>query len=326
MIQNISSSNQFPNPSNPSCLLFNAQFHFLLHYGKIMQFIPSKYDSHQKESSTMQNRTMSPFTILAAILLAISLTACGAGAKAPQVTQAAAPTQVEQPAEPVQTKALAAPTAEPTAQPLPTEAPAEPTAEPTLAESTPEPAATKELPEVVKSIYPGTPVSYSTVGDFDETWAQIGYYQYWSIDNAPLNFVIRTDSTWSSASETANWDQSGCGFVYHAKDERNHAVAYLGLDGNVYVGHVVDGTSKLVGSAYYDKVDVPEGGAELMLMVNGDKIYFFVDGVQVFSGTDLLLTSKLDIAQLALTLVSGTNKDYGTRCQMVNTDLWDLGE
>ena len=267
----------------------------------------------------MHRRSRKFFSMIVLILLVASIAACGGGNSQVPVTQEVAPTQVVQPAP-------TEPPAAPTAEPVQTEAPAAPTAEPTLAEPTPVPASDPELPQAIKEIFTGTPVSYSSVDDFEEAWAQIGWYQYWDIDEPPTNFVIRTDAAWSSASDTANWDESGCGFVFHATDERNHALAYLGLDGNVYVSNVVDAEPKLVGSAYYDKLEVPDGSAELMLMVNGDKITFFVNGQKVFSGIDSLLTSKLDSAHLALTLLSGTNKDFGTRCQMLNTDLWDLGK
>jgi hypothetical protein len=114
--------------------------------------------------------------------------------------------------------------------------------------------------------------------------------------------------------------------VFHAKDTSSLFVSYLGLDGNVYVQRVYNGESKLLGYATYGKVDIPEGSAELMLMVNGDKIYFFVDGEEVFSGSDSLLTGALDSGDMGFILMSGTNKDFGTRCQMKNTDLWDLGK
>lgn len=73
-------------------------------------------------------------------------------------------------------------------------------------------------------------------------------------------------------------------------------------------------------------VDIPEGSAELILLVNGDKIYFFVNGEEVYNSSDALLTGALDSGDLTFILMSGTNKDFGTRCQMKNTDLWDLGK
>jgi len=49
-------------------------------------------------------------------------------------------------------------------------------------------------------------------------------------------------------------------------------------------------------------------------------------GVGVFSGADSQLALKLNSNQLALTLVSGTNKEYEIHCRMVDTGMWDLGE
>jgi hypothetical protein len=244
------------------------------------------------------------FVILVFLMLAVGLVACGGAAEEEQpAAQEAAPTQAEQQEEPATAVLESAPT-----------------------EAAPEAPSTKELPEVVKNYFTGTPISYFVISDYDQSWAQIGWGQYTSIEDPPTNFVIRTDANWSSASDTANWDQSGCGFVFHAKDTSNLFVSYLGLDGNVYVQRLYNGESKLLGSANYGKVDIPEGSAELMLMVNSDKIYFYVNGEEVYSGSDSLLTGALDSGDLAFILMSGTNKDYGTRCQMKNTDLWDLGK
>jgi len=137
--------------------------------------------------------------------------------------------------------------------------------------------------------FTSTPVSYFVISDYDQSWAQIGWGQYTSIEDPPTNFVIRTDANWSSASDTANWDQSGCGFVFHAKDTSNLFIAYLGLDGSVYVQRLYNSENKILGSVNYGKVDIPKGSAEIMLMVNGDKIYFFVNGEEVYSGSDSLL-------------------------------------
>jgi hypothetical protein len=256
----------------------------------------------------MHIRTEKLFVILVFLMLAVGLAACGGSTEEEPAEQEVAPTQVEE----------AAPT-----QAEQQEEPATPVVESAPTEAAP---SIKELPEVVMNYFTGTPVSYFVISDYDQSWAQIGWGQYTSIEDPPTNFVIRTDANWSSASDTANWDQSGCGFVFHAKDTSNLFISYLGLDGSVYVQRLYNGENKILGSVNYGKVDIPEGSAEIMLMVNGDKIYFFVNGEEVYSGSDSLLTGALDSGDLAFILMSGTNKDFGTRCQMKNTDLWDLGK
>jgi len=250
------------------------------------------------------------FILLAVLVLAASQISCKVILKDEPATAEPTPTQIVE-STPTQMEQLveSVETQEPTEAPI---------LEPTFVEETLEISLAEELPEEVLDYYSGTSTSYTTVVDFDEKWAQIGWYQYWKIEDSPTNFVIRTDATWSSASNTANWHQSGCGFVFHITDNKNHFVAYLGLDGHVYIQRVYQGKSNIVGSSYFGKVDVPEGNAELMLMVYGDRMYFFVNSKQVYKGNDTLLTGKLNSGDL--------NKDFGTRCQMTSTELWDLGK
>lgn len=241
------------------------------------------------------------FLGLLIFVLAIGLMACGGG-------QEAGTSQSEQAAE--------------TVAPADTSAPAEQTTQ-----VAPAAAATKELPDAVKSIYTGTPASYTLLGDFEKSEAQINYYSGYPLDGvSPTNFVIRTDATWATASETSNWEQTGCGFLFRFKDKDNHYASYLGLDGNVTVITDYQGQYVQMKKGYVGNVAKPEGNAELMLFVNGDKINFFVDGQSAYSGTDTLMTGSLAKGGIGFLLYSGTNKDYGTRCQWKNTDLWDLGE
>jgi hypothetical protein len=65
---------------------------------------------------------------------------------------------------------------------------------------------------------------------------------------------------------------------------------------------------------------VPSGQAQLMLAVQGSQINIYVNDELVHSRKDAKLTS----GELAYTLVSGTNKDYGTHCTMTNVELWQL--
>lgn len=161
---------------------------------------------------------------------------------------------------------------------------------------------------------------FQVIPAFNESWAQLGWYQWWDTGLSPKNFVVRADASWESGSDRADWWNSGCGFVFRALDNDNHYLAFLALDGRVYMSAFKRGAFVDLGSNYYGKVGTLEGEAELMLMVVDDKFTFFVDGERVYTRTDRSFTE----GALALTLLSGTNKDFGTRCRMLNIELWEL--
>lgn len=164
--------------------------------------------------------------------------------------------------------------------------------------------------------------AFHSVDDFSENWAQIGWYQYWYTGLAPTNFVIRAHTEWESASRTADWFSSGCGFVFHEIDVENHYLVYLALDGNVYLKAYIGGEFVELGKEYAQKVDNMQDDAEVILVVNGSEITYFVNGDQVLQRDNTQLTG----GNLGLTVVSGTNKDFGTRCKMTGIEVWDLGE
>ncbi len=162
--------------------------------------------------------------------------------------------------------------------------------------------------------------TYYRVDDFSRTWAQINWYRWWTIGHAPENFVIRSDVAWESGSDTANWWNSGCGFIFRAQDEDNHLRAFLALDGSVRFNSVVNGNWGRLGEGYVGKLDIPRGEGEIMLVVQDNLISFFFNGDRIFRQS----YSALDSGELALTLASGTNKDFGTRCTFTNIDLYEL--
>ena len=162
--------------------------------------------------------------------------------------------------------------------------------------------------------------------DFFREWAQINWYQWYATGKAPRDFVVRADVKWLSASPRANWFNSGCGFVFRETpregDEQalNHYLAYLGLDGVVYMARQTNGQYVELGKASYGRVEVPEGSAQIMLAVQGEDFHFFVNDQHVISRKDGLL----DSGNLNYTLLSGTNRDFGTRCEMTQVGLWWL--
>ena len=162
--------------------------------------------------------------------------------------------------------------------------------------------------------------------DFFREWAQINWYQWYATGKAPRDFVVRANVQWESASDRANWFNSGCGFVFRETpregDEQslNHYLAYLGLDGVVYLARQTNGQYVELGKASYGRLDVPAGSAQIMLAVEGENIHFFVNDQHVLTRQD----GVLDSGNLNYTLLSGTNRDFGTRCEMTQVGLWWL--
>ena len=162
--------------------------------------------------------------------------------------------------------------------------------------------------------------TYYKLWDFDKSWAQINWYQWWDTSYSPTNFVIRTNAAWESAYTKADLFNSGCGFVFHAKDVDNHYMIFLAMDGYAYLIRYKNGVYSDLNKGYYGKLAIPADEAKLMLAVENGRITFFVNDKKVLRWFDNTIPTGI----LAYTLNSGTNKDWGTRCQMTNTELWVL--
>lgn len=161
---------------------------------------------------------------------------------------------------------------------------------------------------------------YHRLEDFNESWAQLGYYQWWKTGYSPENFIISADIAWESASDRANWPEAGCGIVFSEDGASDHHLAYLSLDGFGRLAQISKGQWKNLAAHRYGTLSVPNGNAKIMLVVYNQRINFYVNGQRVANAYD----GSLDAGNLALTLLSGTNKDFGTRCQMTNIDLFIL--
>ena len=92
------------------------------------------------------------------------------------------------------------------------------------------------------------------------------------------------------------------------------------IDGYVYLDRQVKGAYRSLGRSYYGVVDVPNGSAQIMLVADGSNLSFYVNGKRVHYRQDSALSS----GNLAMTLISGTNKGFGTRCTMTNVEVWQL--
>ncbi len=66
----------------------------------------------------------------------------------------------------------------------------------------------------------------------------------------------------------------------------------------------------------------PKDTAHMVLILEDQWITAIVNGKQIVHFQD----TKLQGGKFGLTLASGTNKEYGTRCTMTNVELWELPE
>ena len=161
--------------------------------------------------------------------------------------------------------------------------------------------------------------TYQRLPDQSFSWAEIGYYQWTKIKLAPTDFIIKSDITWNSASAAA--DSSGCGYVFRIQDNRDHYMFYLSLKGYVEAATNVGKSWKAMGRGTFG-LAAQRGEATVTLIVEGHTFRALVNDklVKVFTG----LTGKLPTGDLAYTVVSGTNKGYGTSCDFKNTELWTI--
>ena len=159
--------------------------------------------------------------------------------------------------------------------------------------------------------------TYHRLEDFDESMAKINWLWWWDTDYEPENFVVRVDAYWDTASELTNWDASGCAFVFGKEDEDNYNFTWLGLDGFVNLQRKVKDDWQWIAKRPNGKLSIPEGEAEIMMVVFDKRITIYVNGEKELSEYDPLYTP----GNLAFSVFSGTNTGFGTRCKMNNIDL-----
>jgi hypothetical protein len=169
--------------------------------------------------------------------------------------------------------------------------------------------------------------TYTRLEDFDESEALIDYLHPFPTQYDPKDFVLRTDMAWESASDKANWNNSGCGLIFHWGDTGAFYAAGLYLDGYVkFDMHKPDYSyMTAIGKKQFDTLNPEErmkGSAEFLLIVETETgVTIFVNDKMIYRYQSPLTYIK---GLLGYTIISGTNKDFGTRCQMTDIDLWEF--
>ena len=250
----------------------------------------------------MQPKNQNSFVSFILVLILISL-ACGSAQPTP--TQASTATATVVPSK----------TPRPSATPRPTQ--------------TPNLAATQHVDELNAEAQDYFEKGYLTTAngkfteleDYFKEWAQLGWYSWNILDDKASDFFMSAHFKWSSAYR--NSDISGCGFVFGIQDNNDHYAVFLDRARVLFISSdQSSGGARPVGTTRGPGgVKLGENTeADFTLIVKGAYSYVLVNGELV--GEYTLSQSRPLYGNVGLTLLSGTNKDYGTRCEMTNLHLW----
>jgi len=258
----------------------------------------------------MDRQPLHTFMSFVFVLISVSL-ACATSQAAPTPTSTAKPRATA--------TATQAPTATRTPRPSPTPRPTQ----------TPNLVATERAEELNARVQDYFDKGYlaTTEGrlreldDFSYDWAQLGWYRPFPIQDSVGDFFLSAHFQWDSAFK--NSDISGCGFIFGVQPNNDHYAVFLDRQKVFFL--ITDnrvGFSKPVSPTRGNgivKFDYP-AEADFTLIVKGAYAYVLVNGE--VSAEYTLAQSRSSESGIGLTVLSGTNKDYGTRCEMTNLQLW----
>jgi hypothetical protein len=163
--------------------------------------------------------------------------------------------------------------------------------------------------------------TFASLPNFDQSLATQNSGKVFPSELAPNNFVLRANTFWDAASTGTNWFASGCGFIFHmTNDSKDYYAIRLTLDGHADLLSYKNGVMSDIYKTFYGYLSTPSGGAQVMLVVNNDWVYYYVNEKQVLK----FQANEHPTGQIGTAVYSGTNQGFGVRCQMTNIELWQL--
>lgn len=161
---------------------------------------------------------------------------------------------------------------------------------------------------------------YVLLDSYSENMAYLDYYKNPTLANRRVvkDFVFNAHFHWASAIQ--NPSESGCGIVFGIRDDTEGFQVFLDRsriwmqDDNGVIGKT-RGTGRV---SFSNPAD-----ATFTMAVNNNQVYVYVN--DEFVGEYTLSQSASTEGQIGYTLLSGTNKDYGTLCEITDAKLWVIG-
>ncbi len=160
--------------------------------------------------------------------------------------------------------------------------------------------------------------TYQTFADQELSLAQMGFYQVSNFGVSGQDVLLQADIAWNSAFDKPDYKNSGCGFVFRAENEYTFLRAYIALDGNIYLSAFRNGTEIPIFTYNYGSWSLT-GQGTLTIVANAAKISVLFN--QNLLGT-VYNATWMATGGAGLTVLSGTNLDYGTACSFTNGQMY----
>ena len=220
----------------------------------------------------------------------------------------------------------APPTSVPTVTPPPTRTP--------IPSQTPDALATLQVAEAEANIARYVDAGYlkSAEGMFyplDEMQTELAKLNYVDVASAGYVDAVQDFAAWvdveQESASTVNYPEySGCGFVFRAQDSGMY-YALLTKERVIVVSCLATGGGRCNEAGKTSGTGTVDLGspfqAHFEFVMSGNHAYALVNGEFVAEYT--LFADKLTTPGFfGYGMVSGTNKDYGTRCTMTNGKIW----
>ncbi|HCW05747.1 MAG TPA: hypothetical protein DGG95_00070 [Cytophagales bacterium] len=258
----------------------------------------------EKNKLMKRNNTLTKALFILPAILFVS--ACGVGA-------------LDATATPVPTNTPVA-----TNTPLPTYTPLP------LPTETPNVAATQKYDDIFaqvqkfadEGLIPNTDGKYIELEDFNETFtSSVGIYRPYKTDLVLESFVFSGHVKWETAVTIP--EISGCGILFAQQEDTSDYAVFLDKS-RIYFSsstpRFYSELGKTRGTGLLSFGNPAE--ADLSLVVHDNHAYVYVDNE--FIGEYTLAQEKTLKGIFGYGIISRTNRDFGTRCEITNARIWDL--
>lgn len=158
---------------------------------------------------------------------------------------------------------------------------------------------------------------YNTLDDTVLDGAATTNLFHLAYDFSPTEFLAITDVKWEHPTSNIRQSSSGCGYMFYDYDETHMYFVLFTLDNQARLTEV--SSDYWYGVQHHQdnslKLASPNGNAEMMMAMLGDRMVFAVNGKILID----YKTTWIAFGDFGYSMLSGTNKDYGTRCTFTNS-------